>query len=231
MLKLNDPTPAAEWTVCSPTSCMLFACLLCCSSLGRGEEHSSFVTAPAKGQFVLQIQENASTGYVVALKRMSEGIYFLNTSSAVQKGEALLGAPSVQSFHFFNALETGRSGEVVFARFQPFDVPGTYSEERYVIRTGVGGSGPSPRLLGIYVMPFEGGLGVLFVQPGSMAHTMGIQPRDLVTHVNGLQVTSLSELHEAMSRTSSNQVSVRLRRSGKVIELRMSDNKTTIGID
>jgi predicted secreted protein len=201
----------------------VFGFVLCGASWCHGADNaneSRFVIAPSEDQFVIRVQENPSTGYMVALKRMSEGIYFLYTDSPAPRDQTRLGAPNVRTFHFFNVLATGSRGEVVFARFQPFDFRSTYSEERYAVRIGGHGQTRPPARLGIYVVPFEGGLGVLSVQPGSIAHNLGIQPRDLVTHVNGQQVTSLSELRMAMRHVDRSEVSVRLRRRGRYIDLR-----------
>ena len=177
------------------------------------------IPAPSKGEFVVRVQENPGTGYVVALKQMSDGIYFLRTDPPSRRLDGL-GAPRVRAFHFFNNVPVGQAGEIVFARFRPSDLRGTYTEERYVVRTG---PEQAPRMLGVYVVPYQGGLGVMSVSPGSTADVLGIQRRDLLIRVNGQRVASLSDLHEAVELAPEHRVFVTLRRQGMYLELRMND--------
>lgn len=217
MMSIHD---RVRWARLWSTLCVL-AFLFSGGFVCHGQAPSQVVTAPAEGPFVIQVQQNPSTGYTMALKGISDGIYFLYTDPPTRPEQPRLGAPSVRTFHFFSALgrTAQKRGEVVFAQFRPFDFDRTYAEQRYTVRIAGAGFDRPRRALGIYVRPSEGGLGVLSVQPGSIAQDLGIQPRDLVTHVNGQQVSTLSQLHAAMDAIGSNQVFVRLRRRGKYLDL------------
>ena len=93
------------------------------------------VPVKPQAEFSITVSDNPSTGYSVGLAHVSEGVFLLRTEPQKLPPNAPPGAAGGRTFHFFHwhHERPEQAPEIVFARFQPFDLENSYREEKYVL--------------------------------------------------------------------------------------------------
>jgi predicted secreted protein len=187
-------------------------------SPARAQEPQT-VVVPPNAEFTITVSDNPTTGYTLALKSMSEGVFFLFTDALQSPARPIPGAGSSRTFHFYNSLAAGAGeAEVVFARFQRFNFQDSYVEERYTLDIRERSADPPSRLGITGQNDSRGGVRVSSVVAGSLAEKLGLRPGDRVTELNGDQITQLGDIATALAKTI-DKVDATAARGGSVVPL------------
>jgi hypothetical protein len=205
-----------HWTRMVLAVCLLGGTRLCAAD----EEDLRSVPAAPRAEFTITITDNPSTGYTVALKSMSEGIFLLSTEPVRPPAQPRPGAASTRTFRFYNSLDIGGGDPplVTFARFRVFDFANSYVEESYAVDISAAAAEPPTRLGVTCQADQRGGIRVTTVAPGSLAAALGLQRGDLVGRINGDQIRDIPDIRDALAKTA-NLVRVGLVRNGQSLDL------------
>lgn len=66
---------------------------------------------------------------------------------------------------------------------------------------------------------FKGGVLVWKVIMGSPAHNGGLQPGDIVTHIDGKQIRSASDVYDVLKQTNMKNLRMSVQRQGKQFDV------------